>query len=416
MILNAEIFLLFSFTVILGYLSSLFYDKTKIPDIIWLLLFGIILGPVLHLYDPTSFIKASPVMSIIALCIIIFDAGINMDFNIFVKSFSRSISLTLLYYFSTVFIVGFVFHIFMWNHLSLLECLLLGAMLNTSTVAVSSVLRVLELSLHVDLGEVKNILILESILSDSLAFISVITIIRLIMTPYTSIIESFEGLFTSFIFSIGFGSLSGVFWCFALNKLRGQKFNYILTMAMVFLIYVFSEELVEGSGALSLLFYALLIVNSDSIFDKFGLKDHFIIDSRHLREFHEEITFLLKSFFFVYVGLITYISFEHILYGLLISFLVLISRFLCVKIYGLMFKSSDLEKSVITYTIANGLPALVMSRLPVIYDPNKLFFKNPEIYTNICFIVVFTTVLLGACIAPYLISRSIKSSNENSQT
>ncbi|MEM3986578.1 MAG: cation:proton antiporter [Candidatus Methanomethylicia archaeon] len=412
MIAGAEILLLFVFTVFLGYLSELFYDKTRVPDIIWLIFFGIFLGPVLHLYDPSPFIRASPIMSIIALCIIVFDAGIHMDFNVFLKSFPRSLPLTFLYYFLTIIIVGITSYMFMHNYLSLLECILLGAMFSNSAVTVSAVLRNLESSSNVDLNNIRNILLLELILSDSIAFITVITIIRLIITPYMSIIEGFENVFLSFIFSLSFGSLSGILWSFILNKLSHRKFNYILTMAMVFFVYVFSEELVEGSGVLSLLFYALLIVNSDTLFEKFGLKDHFIVDSKHLREFHEEMTFLLKSFFFVFVGLIMQFSFEHVFFGLIVSLVMFGSRVLCTIIYDFMFKLNHIEKFAIMYTFTNGLSTLVMSRLPSVYDPNKLFFKNSEIYTNICFITVFVTVLLGIFIAPYMISRNIKSINK----
>ncbi|MEM0212242.1 MAG: cation:proton antiporter [Candidatus Methanomethylicia archaeon] len=412
MIAGAEILLLFVFTVFLGYLSELFYDKTRVPDIIWLIFFGIFLGPVLHLYDPSPFIRASPIMSIIALCIIVFDAGIHMDFNVFLKSFPRSLPLTFLYYFLTIIIVGITSYMFMHNYLSLLECILLGAMFSNSAVTVSAVLRNLESSSNVDLNNIRNILLLESILSDSIAFITVITIIRLIITPYMSIIEGFENVFLSFIFSLSFGSLCGILWSFILNKLSHRKFNYILTMAMVFFVYVFSEELVEGSGVLSLLFYALLIVNSDTLFEKFGLKDHFIVDSKHLREFHEEMTFLLKSFFFVFVGLIMQFSFEHVFFGLIVSLVMFGSRVLCTIIYDFMFKLNHIEKFAIMYTFTNGLSTLVMSRLPSVYDPNKLFFKNSEIYTNICFITVFVTVLLGIFIAPYMISRNIKSINK----
>ncbi|MEM1549973.1 MAG: cation:proton antiporter [Candidatus Methanomethylicia archaeon] len=412
MIAGAEILLLFVFTVFLGYLSELFYDKTRVPDIIWLIFFGIFLGPVLHLYDPSPFIRASPIMSIIALCIIVFDAGIHMDFNVFLKSFPRSLPLTFLYYFLTIIIVGITSYMFMHNYLSLLECILLGAMFSNNAVTVSAVLRNLESSSNVDLNNIRNILLLESILSDSIAFITVITIIRLIITPYMSIIEGFENVFLSFIFSLSFGSLGGILWSFILNKLSHRKFNYILTMAMVFFVYVFSEELVEGSGVLSLLFYALLIVNSDTLFEKFGLKDHFIVDSKHLREFHEEMTFLLKSFFFVFVGLIMQFSFEHVFFGLIVSLVMFGSRVLCTIIYDFMFKLNHVEKFAIMYTFTNGLSTLVMSRLPSVYDPNKLFFRNSEIYTNICFITVFVTVLLGIFIVPYMISRNIKSINK----
>ena len=42
-----SLLLLISSTILLCYVSGLLYTKTKIPDIIWVLAFGIILGPVL---------------------------------------------------------------------------------------------------------------------------------------------------------------------------------------------------------------------------------------------------------------------------------------------------------------------------------------------------------------------------------
>jgi cell volume regulation protein A len=212
---------------------------------------------------------------------------------------------------------------------------------------------------------------------------------------------------------MGFGSLSGCFWSFVLNKLRGQKFNYILTIAMVFLIYVVSEGVVESSGALTLLFFGLLLVNSDSIFRKLGFREMFEIEISHLREFHEEITFLLKSFFFVYVGLITNISLNYLFIGLGASLMVLCSRLLVVRLYGYMVKLSVVESDIIKFSIANGLSTLVASRLPLIYDPKGLFIGDPGLYNNVCFVVVIVSVLISMFITPYVASRDIKLISKN---
>ena len=46
-----NVILLVSSTLILCYLGHVFYTKTKIPDIIWVLFFGILLGPVLGFFE-----------------------------------------------------------------------------------------------------------------------------------------------------------------------------------------------------------------------------------------------------------------------------------------------------------------------------------------------------------------------------
>jgi len=47
-----SLFTLFGMTIIVGYVGSLIFDKTRIPDIIWLFLFGLLVGPFLGLVDP----------------------------------------------------------------------------------------------------------------------------------------------------------------------------------------------------------------------------------------------------------------------------------------------------------------------------------------------------------------------------
>lgn len=407
MTININVFLLFVFTVFLGYLGNLFYVKTKVPDVIWLLLFGFLIGPVFKLYDPEPFIRASSFMSIIALCIILFDAGINMDLDTFVKVFSRSLLLAFMYYFvNMIFVAAFLYSVFSGS-LSFLNCLLLGAMLNTSPVTLSSLFHSLKF-LNFDFKDVENTLLLESVISTSLSFICVITLIRLIISPGLSVVDSFRNIFLSFIFSMGFGSLSGCFWSFVLNKLRGQKFNYILTIAMVFLVYIVSEGVVESSGALTLLFFGLLLINSDSIFRKLGFERIFEVEISHLREFHEEITFLLKSFFFVYVGLITSISLNYLLTGLGASLMVLCSRLLVVRLYEYIVKLNVIESDIVKFSIANGLSTLVVSRLPLLYDPNGLFIGDPALYNNVCFVVVIVSVLISMFLTPFVVSKDLK--------
>jgi hypothetical protein len=57
---------------------------------------------------------------------------------------------------------------------------------------------------------------------------------------------------------------------------------------------------------------------------------------------------------------------------------------------------------------ASGLPAFVMSQLPLIYDPEGLFFTNPEVFPNIVMPIVLGTVLFAAITAPNVAKRLLK--------
>lgn len=88
--------------------------------------------------------------------------------------------------------------------------------------------------------------------------------------------------------------------------------------------------------------------------------------------------------------------------GLGIVALSLIVRFAVATGVGRLLNFSRQEMVLSRVIFAHGLPALVMSQLPLIFDPNRQHFITPEIYPNLCMPVVLGTVLYGAVIGPIL--------------
>src|SRR3989339_800245 len=121
-----SILALFGITIVVGYVGYLFFDKTRIPDVFWLILFGILVGPVFNLVDRSLFILISPFLAALALLIILFDAGINMDFYQMLRSFPRSILIAVVGMILSSLAVASVAYYVM--HLNVLYSLLLGAM------------------------------------------------------------------------------------------------------------------------------------------------------------------------------------------------------------------------------------------------------------------------------------------------
>jgi len=404
-----SILILVSSTLFLGYISGLFYSKTKVPDIIWLLAFGILLGPVLNVFNSELFVTLSPLMSIIALNIILFEAGINVDIRAIMETMIKSVALSVTTFVITLVAVGYFLHYLMPNNFTLLQAMLFGSMIGgTSTITVLGIIGGLEQLIR-DLGNVKVILMMESVISDPLCIVAAMTFIRMIMLPGVSIQDGLKDILFTFSISSVIGFIVGMAWAQVLDVLRNRPFNYIMTIATLFPTYIFSESVAgHGAGPVSALTFGLAITNYQYIARRLGIERRVRVEKRKLREFHEEITFLIKSFFFVFIGLIISLSLDFMVYGLVLVCLLAAIRYVAVTLVSGALKFSKVESTLTKLIFANGLPALVMSQLPSIYDPERIFFPAPEIYTNLCFPIVIGTVIFGAMLGPIIAKKLLK--------
>ncbi len=400
--MNAEnILILVSVTLLLSYISSLIYTRTKIPDIIILMGFGIIVGPVLHWIDVDLFLELAPMMSVLALSIILFEAGINLDLITLFDYMGKSLILSITSILASIILLGYTVNSILPSEFTLLQAMLLGAMIGgTSTVSVFGILTGLGKSID-NIATTKILLTMESIVSDPICIIASITLIRMIMLPQVSIWASFKQIYIIFILSSLFGSVMGLFWARILNRLRGRSFTYMITLAFLLPTYIMSEKWIgEGGGALTALAFGLSISNYRYIVEKLGITSRIMIDKQKLREFHEEITFFIKSFFFVYIGLVVSLSLKYTLLGIGITLILMIARFVVVKVLSLVISFTIEEKALSQFVYASGLPAFVMSQLPSIFDPEGVYFRNASIYPDLCMPIVLGTVIYSAVFGP----------------
>ena len=131
-------------------------------------------------------------------------------------------------------------------------------------------------------------------------------------------------------------------------------------------------------------------------------------DKRRLIDFNEEIIFLLKSYYFVYIGLIVTLSQEYILVGLGIVVLLIAVRYGVASAVGKVMGFTLEEKVISRIVYILGTSTLVMSQLPLIFDPERAFITNPEIYSDLCFPIVLGTVIFAAIASPVIAKRQLK--------
>ncbi|VVB88104.1 Uncharacterised protein [uncultured archaeon] len=135
---------------------------------------------------------------------------------------------------------------------------------------------------------------------------------------------------------------------------------------MVFILYSL-VELVRGNGAIAVLVFALLLSNFNELAKRLKVEGEFELDTS-LRAFHVEVSFFVRTFFFIFVGLmfdVRALKSEVVIMAGIIFLILLVARILGVVVIGLSDKKlSPFAKSILSL-MPRGLAAAVLALLPL---------------------------------------------------
>lgn len=150
--------------VFAAHLFSMIFSKKKIPDVLLLMIIGIIIGPILKLVKPDFMGSAGAIFTSITLIVILFEGGIDISINDLKKSWKSTIRLSINSVILSILLVSLFGLIF---QLSIINSLILGVILSGTSSAV-----VIPLTQHLKLGkETKTVLVLESAITDIICFV-----------------------------------------------------------------------------------------------------------------------------------------------------------------------------------------------------------------------------------------------------
>ena len=105
--INAESLLfLISTTLFLSYISGILYNRTKIPDLVWVLSFGILLGPVLSFFDADLFLGVFNLMILVSVALFAFNTGISFNIQHIIGNTSQALNMALISFLTVTVSVG----------------------------------------------------------------------------------------------------------------------------------------------------------------------------------------------------------------------------------------------------------------------------------------------------------------------
>ena len=371
--------------LIIGYAGDYFFKRKRIPDILILIIIGLLLGPVFRVVKPGVLDPVSDIFAALALVIILFDGGLNLSLYRVLKESPRAIALAGLgVTVSAVLTMIFMFYTYHW---SLIDGLLLGTIIGgTSSSVVIPLISREKMS-----TKTKTLLSLESAFTDALVVVLAIVILQIVTTGVGSSISEVSGAILA-EFSIGavIGAIAGIAWLRFLGSVKKQIYNDILTLSIVILFYSLVEA-VGGSGAIFALTFGLVLGNGKDVCRMLRMKETLQV-TRMMKTFMAEMSFFMKTFFFVYIGLIfTFTNYTTVLYGILLSFILLGGRYLSAWVVSM--KSAVLRENInlVSIMLPRGLAAAVFVEILKSFNVPYL-----DTYANIIITVIMTTVIIGS--------------------
>jgi len=382
-----EVFFLGGTLIILGFFAMLFFERTKIPDILILIAAGVFIGPVFGIADtsPGSVItQLAPYVGTLALIVLLFDGGLNLNIFRVVRELPKASSFTIVVFLLTIALSGLVARfLFGW---SVLEGVLLGAVLGgTSSSVVIPIIRKTSAS-----EESKTILSLESALTDAMCMIFSITTIEIILAGSLSVRDVANSLAGAFSIAVVVAVFFAVAWVAVLRKFYGRSLGYVLTIAAVFILYS-SVETLRGNGAISVLVFGLLLGNFQELSRLVRAKEGFHLDDT-IRAFQTEVSFLVRTFFFVYLGLLlnpAAFSTAVIISAAAVLAAIVIARFVGVYSLVRMVPEVSAAKSLLFSMMPRGLASAVLASLPF-----SMGIVVPH-FADIVFVVMVSTNIVA---------------------
>lgn len=380
---------------IIGFLADYLFKRTGFPDILILLALGYVAGHVAGIIDPASLVSAAPIIANLALIVILFNGGLELEFHQARDIVPRAVALAFIGTgVSMIAAASIVHYLLGWDQLS---SLLLGAIVGGNSPSV-----VIPLMARSKVpAAVSSLLRIESAVNGTLVVVVAIIILELMRTGGEASLASAVARTTgiTLLIGIGIGAATGFAWLWVLAFIEGELYDDILTLAVLFLLCLIVEHL-KGSVAIFALTFGLVLGNGVD-FARFLRTKRSAEIHNTMMKFHSQMSFAVRTFFFAYLGLtITIDEPGLILPSLALCLALLAVRSMVIPVISLRHKQLAANKGILVTMLPRGLSAAVVAG--VVASSGVAY---SHIYAKIVILVILITVLVAAASMPAFTKR-----------
>jgi cell volume regulation protein A len=376
--------------LVLAFVANRLARHTGVPDVLVLMATGIVIGPVLGWVKASQFTEVTQGFGTLALILILFQAGLELDIRETLRHVPGALLLAILSYGLSLSLVAEVARVTLG--LPFRSALIVGAVVGClSSSVILPVLQQMELS-----QSLRITLIVEASLADALAVLTVGALLGLPADGHVAVGGLVSGFFLKFGISLLLGVLAGVLWSWLLPILAEEHFWHVLTLAAVLLVYAGVGK-AGGNDLFAVLIFGMTLSNSAGYRSKLPrmafrpdplAEEH----NRQMLAFHSELGFLIRTFFFVLIGVV--VEFAGLRKYALVSLGILgtlfLARWLAVEVSSWTWSEiRPAEREIAMLLFPRGLITAVLA-LKVVEAEGAAFGFLP----NLAFAIILLTNLL----------------------
>ena len=392
-----------------AHLFNAWFSKRRIPDVLLLMLIGILVGPVSGWVKPEQLNDVGPIFASLTLLFILFDSGIDMRLDVVRRYWTGVVQVTFLSFvlsMATVTVIAFYL-----TDLELKACMLLGGMVaGTAAAIVIPLVRQMKVS-----DKTRVTLVLESAISGVLCIVISLAFIEGYKLGNVSIGTMLGRVFASILMSLIIGLVAGIVWSSFMERVRKLQNSMFLTPAFVFIIYGISEAL-GYSGAISALAFGLVLGNPEyfemSFLKKLKLRDMTPLADTE-KSFFKEFVFILKTYFFVYIGIcIPFTNTTALAYGAIIAAALFVVRFILVLIVGK--NNTPVDRLTVSIMIPKGLVSAVLASVPEQVNNAAGYTVIPGAVTikYVTYSIIFCSIIICSILVLFTSKQTVKGAEE----
>lgn len=383
-----------------GHALGWFFMKTKIPDLLILIVLGFILGPSgFSLIEPAHLGKVGPVLSTIALIVILYEGGLHLSAQDLIRSSSSALILSFLSFGSIVAVTTLVLKPFLPLSLALLTGVGIGS---TSSAIVIPMVQFLSIEKNT-----KTVLSLESAFTDVLTIIIFLSILDSVQSNQYNMADFFLNLGSTPFLSIGLGFAFGLLWA-GLKKFWKNIDQLFFSGEAWSLLTYGTTELLHLNGAISVLALGFTLANISllpSCFQKIFSPE---ISQKELSLLNT-ITFLLRTFFFIYLGLLIEFSSPSTFFlALLLCLFIFITRYGTARLVLKRTEYSRLDAMTVVAMGPRGLACAVLATLPL-----QKGIEGGELIQNLIFSIIPLSILFTSIFVSLSSKEKFRSKIQN---
>jgi cell volume regulation protein A len=286
--------------VVLAFLAEQAFERLRLPPVLVLIACGLLLGPVTRALPVERFTEVAPHFGALALLLILFEGGLDLELGDVVHRVRAGL---------VVGVVGFLVGAAVtaaagaaWG-LAPEQAVVLGVILAPVSGAI-----VLPLVGRMALRqELRTLLVIEAAIADVLAVLAMGVVETLLLGGGLAGLLALGSLLAA-LFAVVLAVGAGLVWPRVLRRLGDRRYVDVLTVGVALALWGL-VELPGASGALTVLVFAMVLANEGALLSLVGVAVEPVAGVtrdavERLHHFIAQLTFLVRAFFFVFLGVV----------------------------------------------------------------------------------------------------------------